>query len=73
MRPEATRSRTFTHEGWRRYMKASTSTRPVRSAADFISRPSAEDSPIGFSHSTCLPASRAAMVHGACRWLGRGR
>ena len=27
---------------------------------------------IGFSQSTCLPASAALMVHGTCSWLGRG-
>ena len=26
----------------------------------------------GFSHRTCLPASSARMVQGACRWFGHG-
>ena len=29
-------------------------------------------SAIGFSHSTCLPASSAWMLQGTCRWLGSG-
>ena len=29
-------------------------------------------SAIGFSHSTCLPASSALIVQGTCRWLGSG-
>ena len=33
---------------------------------------SAALSPIGFSHSTCLPASIAFSDHGTCRWLGSG-
>ena len=31
----------------------------------------ATSSAIGFSHSTCLPAARAAIVASACRWGGR--
>jgi hypothetical protein len=36
-----------------------------------LARSSAE-SAIGFSHSTCFPASAARIVHGTCRWLGSG-
>ena len=36
MRPDATSSRTATHDGWRRYMNASISRTPARSAASII-------------------------------------
>ena len=35
-------------------------------------RASAEESAIGFSHKTCLPASSALTDQGTCRWLGKG-
>ncbi len=53
-------------------MKASISTRPARRAASSMRRASAAERPMGFSQSTCLPASRAAIVHSAWRWLGSG-
>ena len=41
-------------------------------AAATIAFTSAEDIPIGFSHKTCLPALRAAIVHSACIVFGSG-
>ena len=35
-------------------------------------RASAASSAIGFSHSTCLPASAALIDQGTCRWFGSG-
>ena len=47
-------------------------TRPDRSAAaDTVSASAAFDVN-GFSHSTCLPASIARSVHGACSEFGSG-
>ena len=46
-------------------MKPTLSTLPAERAAAWISAASAAFRPIGFSHSTCLPAARAAMEIGA--------
>ena len=43
-------------------MYASSSTRPVRRATSAIAITEAWLAASGFSHSTCLPASRAAMA-----------
>jgi hypothetical protein len=72
MRPDATISRATTHDGWWRYMNASISATPARSAAAIIVSASAAVSASGFSHRTCLPASAAAIAHGAWRWFGSG-
>ncbi len=56
--------------GWKRQWKASTSRRSARSAAATISRASPALAAKGFSQSTCLPASTAAIVHSACRLAG---
>jgi len=42
----------------------------LASPAAMMALHSATDSAIGFSSSTCLPASRAAIANGACRWCG---
>ena len=72
IRPDATSSRTATHDGWRRYMNASISRTPSASQASTIRSASAAVIASGFSHRTCLPARAAAIVHSACRWLGSG-
>ena len=51
--------------GWNRQWKASITTKPVRSAASATRRASSALAVNGFSKSTGLPASRAAMVHRA--------
>ena len=61
-----------THWGLVRTMKASWIRTPVRSRTSIRVRASSAVSAIGFSHSTCLPASAAFAVHGTCRWLGSG-
>ena len=58
--------------GWCGHMYASTSTRPAASAAAYTSSVSATVIVSGFSHSTCLPASSAARIHGLWPWLGSG-
>jgi len=45
-------------------------TRLVRRAASIMSRPSRMLWEAGFSTYTCLPASQARMVAGACQWSG---
>ena len=44
----------------------------VRDGARTMRCASAWLSASGFSQSTCLPASRARMDHGTCRWFGSG-
>ena len=53
-------------------MNASWTCRPVRSRAATSVSASAAVSAMGFSHSTCLPASIARIVHDTCRWFGSG-
>ena len=45
-------------------------TRPVRRAASSISPASVAFMAMGFSQSTCLPASSAASTMGRCRYGG---
>ena len=45
--------------------------RRARRAAAFMRSASFTVIAIGFSHNTCRPRRRAAMVIGACRWFGR--
>jgi len=52
-------------------MNASAKTIPFSRLAAIIASTSAREIAIGFSHNTCTPALSAAMVHSACRWLGR--
>ena len=72
IRPDATSSRTPSHDGCSRYMKASINRTPSAAQARTISSPSATVIASGFSHRTCLPARAAAIVHAACSWLGSG-
>ena len=58
--------------GWYRQWKASISTRPARSAASAMRSASSAFEASGFSQSTCLPASRARMVHSQWSPLGSG-
>ncbi len=53
-----------------RYMNASIKSRPDASATSNARRTSAADRLNGFSHSTCLPASRARIDHSMCGALG---
>jgi hypothetical protein len=43
---------------------------PARAQASIMASHSASVMAIGFSTTTCLPASAAATVIGQCRWLG---
>ena len=72
IRPDATSSRTATHDGCWRYMNASISSTPASAQASTIVCASPAVSASGFSHSTCLPARAAAIVHAAWRWFGSG-
>ncbi len=72
MRPERASSRARSQRGSVATMKASPILTPARSRAAIKSRHSALVSEMGFSQSTCLPASAARMDHGTCRWLGSG-
>jgi hypothetical protein len=54
----------------RRWLKQMSSTRPLRRAASTIVRPDSAFSAIGFSQSTCRPASRAPIAMGACSVVG---
>ena len=63
IRPDATSSRTATHDGCWRYMNASISSTPASAQASTIVCASPAVSASGFSHSTCLPARAAAIVH----------
>ena len=56
--------------GWSRYMNASPMNLPALRAAWNIASASKAVSPIGFSTSTCLPASAALIAHSA--WNGCG-
>jgi len=47
--------------------------RPARRAAAIMRSQSSPVSAMGFSTSTCLPASKAATATGACKWVGRQR
>jgi hypothetical protein len=53
--------------GRKRLTKPTISSRPLRSAAATIASASFRLIAIGFSHSTCSPASSAAMLIDACR------
>ena len=53
-----------------RYMNASLSSRPARSAASKASSTSSTERDIGFSHSTCLPASTDRIDHSQWRLFG---
>ena len=53
-------------------MNASINRTPTASHAAIMRSASAAFIASGFSHRTCLPASAAAIVHGACRSLGSG-
>ena len=73
IRPDATSSRTATHDGWRRYMNASMSWTPARSARlDHPLGVGARSVASGFSHRTCLPASAAAIAHWRAGGSGAG-
>ena len=72
IRPDITSSLTASHVGWSRYMNASISRTPASSHAAIMRSASAASIASGFSHSTCLPAPAAAIVHGACKSLGSG-
>ena len=52
-------------------MNPSTTTRPAASAASKQRAASVGPVANGFSHSTCLPASRARTVHWVCIDTGR--
>ena len=67
MRPSRMSRRTSSHCGCVRTMNASAIVTPLRSRASTSARASAALSAIGFSQSTCLPASAARIVHGTCR------
>ena len=56
--------------GWRRYMKASPMKVPARRAAWKTASASRRVSAMGFSTSTCLPASAALIAHSACCGCG---
>jgi hypothetical protein len=68
--PSRTASSTAVVCGWQRYMNPSITTRPACWAASNISSACAAVTAKGFSHSTCLPARRAARVHSWCIELG---
>jgi hypothetical protein len=51
---------------------ASITTRPDPAAAAATEAASVAFDANGFSHSTCLPASMARNVHGACSEFGSG-
>ena len=68
--PDLTSSTSFSVCGCSRYMKASPRKVPALRAAWIIAPASKAVSPIGFSQSTCLPASAALIAHSA--WLGCG-
>ena len=70
--PDCASSFARSHCGCERAMNASPITTPVRSRTSSSWRASAAVRPIGFSHSTCLPASAARIDHGTCRWFGSG-
>jgi hypothetical protein len=53
-------------------MNASARTSPSRSATAKARSTSSGRRDIGFSHSTCLPASRARIDHSTCIELGSG-
>ena len=53
-------------------MNASAATRPVRSRKAISASISAAFSAIGFSQSTCLPASRHFAVHSTWALFGNG-
>ncbi len=57
--------------GWCRHMNASESTSPSRSATSNASSTSSGCGDSGFSQSTCLPASRARMLHSTCMRIGQ--
>ena len=54
----------------RRWLKATSRTRPALRAASTMAWPSTALRAIGFSLSTCRPRSSAAMAMGACRNVG---
>ena len=56
--------------GWWRHMNASWRTRPAASAASQATATSSGCRVYGFSHSTCLPAASAAIVHVWCIEFG---
>ena len=72
IRPESTSFRTASHMGCNRYMNASIRRTPAAPHASIMRSASAAVIAKGFSHSTCLPARAAAIVHSACRWFGSG-
>ena len=72
MAPWRTSSRARIHCGWWVTMNASAATRPVRSRSAISASISSARSAIGFSQSTCLPASRHFAVHSTCWWFGSG-
>ena len=53
-------------------MKASATSLPVRARASTSAAASSAVNAMGFSHSTCLPASIALIVQGTWRWFGSG-
>ena len=71
MRPSRSSSRSRSHCGWLRIMNASPIFTPVRARTASSVSASATVRLIGFSHSTCLPASAALMstAH-ASGWAG---
>src|SRR5207253_2486695 len=68
--PSFNSSRTRACWGWWRHMKASISSTPAARHAPAMRSASAAVRANGFSHSTCLPAFAARIVHSACRLLG---
>jgi|HubBroStandDraft_1064217.scaffolds.fasta_scaffold20946_4 hypothetical protein len=70
--PPCTISSIRSASGWYRQWNASMTTSPLRSAASATRVASAALAVKGFSHSTCLPASRARRVHMACSEFGSG-
>ena len=64
------RSRIARTSAWNRQQCATISAAPDAREAAIIASHSATDVAIGFSTSTCFPASSAATVCGACRAFG---
>ena len=67
IRPARISPRARTHCGCVRTMNASPTSTPARSRATINCFTSSTLSPIGFSHSTCFPASHALIAQGTCK------
>ena len=68
--PEAIRSRIAITSGWNRQQWATIREAPPRWDASIIASHASTETAIGFSTSTCLPASRNATDCSACSALG---